>query len=548
MNAAALLDKSRVEIKLGDYGVAPATALADPGILPRVQEYRRRSSSRMQPLDRDDISRKVPAAEYHVSRKVDGEFAVLVFRDGQAFTINPGGTVRVGIPWVEEAARLLSDAHVKEALVAGELYVARDGGRPRVHDVAAITRQPQSPGDLGRLRFAVFDILSLDGDATERPFAATWKTIEKLFGKGHAVHPVEAKVTADVAAIEKLFEQWVERDGAEGLVVRNDTAGMFKIKPRHTLDAAVIGFTESLGDRQGMLHDMLLAVMRPEGTLQVLGRVGGGFGDDQRRSFLCDLKDMVVESEYAEVNADHVAYQMVQPEWVVEISCLDLISQTTRGGTVDRMVLDYRVNGSRQYNVVTRLPLASVISPQFIRRRDDKSVVPQDIRIAQLTDLVEVPGVDRDSRQMTLPAGELLRREVFTKELKGQTMVRKFLLWKTNKESSGDEFPAFVAHYTDFSPNRKDALAREVRVSSSRAQIEALFEGLRESNVKSGWQRYAGGAESVIAAGPGMKEAVATKEGLATADAAEPRSEPAVHESTLAPSVRKKRTTKKKSG
>jgi len=554
MNASALLDKSRVEIKLGDYGVAPATALADPSVLPRVQEYRRRSSSRMQPLDRDDISRKVPAAEYHVSRKVDGEFAVLVFRDGQAFTINPGGTVRLGIPWIEEAARLLSDAHVKEALVAGELYVAREGGRPRVHDVATIVRQPQSSDDLKRLRFAVFDILSLDGDSTQCPFAATWKTIEKLFGKGHAVHPVEAKVTADVASIEKLFDEWVVREGAEGLVVRNDTAGMFKIKPRYTLDAAVIGFTESLGDRQGMLHDLLLAVMRPEGTLQVLGRVGGGFGDDQRRGLLCDLKDMVVESEYAEVNADHVAYQMVQPEWVVEISCLDLISQTTRGGTVDRMVLDYRVNGSQRYDVVTRLPLASVISPQFIRRRDDKSVVPQDVRIAQVTDLVEVPGVDRDSRQMTLPAGELLRREVFTKELKGQTMVRKFLLWKTNKESSGDEFPAYVAHYTDFSPNRKDALAREVRVSSSRAQIEMLFESLREANVKSGWQPYAGGAGVVessatplVVAAPGMKEAIATN-AAASAGAIEPQSESALHESSMAPSVRKKRTPKKKSG
>jgi hypothetical protein len=228
---------------------------------------------------------------------------------------------------------------------------------------------------------------------------------------------------------------------------------------------------------------------------------------------------------------------MVQPAWVAEISCLDLISQTTRGGTVDRMVLDYRVNGSQKYNVVTRLPLASVISPQFVRLRDDKSVVPQDVRIAQVTDLVEVPGVDRDSRQMKLPASELLRREVFTKELKGQTMVRKFLLWKSNKESAGDEFPAYVAHYTDFSPNRKDALNREVRVSSSREQIEALFQGLQEANIKGGWQRYAASAAPAVAEQPAP----------ATAPV-EPSDEPAAAEAGMAPSVRKKRTTKKKTG
>jgi hypothetical protein len=199
------------------------------------------------------------------------------------------------------------------------------------------------------------------------------------------------------------------------------------------------------------------------------------------------------------------------------------------------------VNGSRQYNVVTRLPLASVISPQFIRRREDKSVGPQDVRIAQVTDLVEVPGVDRDSRQMTLPASELLRREIFTKDLKGQTMVRKFLLWKTNKESSGDEFPAYVAHYTDFSPNRKDALAREIRVSSSRDQIEALFKGLKDENIKSGWQPLAAAAapEQIPAAAAAAKKEEPAKGEIAA---------PAEHEPEMAPSVRKKRATKKKSG
>lgn len=500
MSAVALLDKSRVEIKLGDYGVTSATAVADPGLLGRAQDYRRKSSARMQPLDRNDIQSKIPAGEYHVSRKVDGEFTVLVFRNGEAFTINPGGTVRVGMPWLEEAAKLLAAASVKEAQVAGELYVARDDRRPRVHDVTTVARLPQSASEVASLRFAAFDILSLNDDASPRNFVETWKTIEKLFGKGRTVHPVESKKCKDVAGIAELFEKWVDGEGAEGLVARNDSLGTFKVKPRHTLDVAVIGFTESQGDRQGMLHDMLLAVMRPEGTLQVLSRVGGGFQDEQRRELLSDLKDMAVESEYAEVNSDHVAYQMVRPEWVVEISCLDLISQTTRGGTVDRMVLDYHANGSSRYNVVTKLPLATVISPQFIRRREDKSVSAQEIRIAQVTDVVEVPGTDRDSRQLTLPASEILRREVYTKDLKGQTMIRKFLLWKTNKETGTDEFPAYVVHCTDFSPNRKDALAREIRVSHSLEQIESLYEGLKESNIKAGWQQCgASGAPSPVA-------------------------------------------------
>lgn len=77
---------------------------------------------------------------FHVSQKVDGEFTVLVYRDGEACSINPGGTVRVGLPWLAKAAELFKNRSVTEAMVAGELYVARDDRRPRVHDVVTVPR------------------------------------------------------------------------------------------------------------------------------------------------------------------------------------------------------------------------------------------------------------------------------------------------------------------------------------------------------------------------------------------------------------------------
>ena len=93
--SSALLDRGRVEIKLADYGVAPATALTDSLLLGRTQDYRRAAASRLYPLEGSAINEKIPSAEFHVSRKIDGEFTVLVFRQGEAFTLNPGGTVRV---------------------------------------------------------------------------------------------------------------------------------------------------------------------------------------------------------------------------------------------------------------------------------------------------------------------------------------------------------------------------------------------------------------------------------------------------------------------
>ena len=103
----SLIEKSGIQIKLGSYGVASATALRDPSILPKVQDYRRQTGSRMYPLDRNDILRKIPTADFHVSRKLDGEFTALFFDSENLFSINPGGTVRIGLPWQQEAEELL---------------------------------------------------------------------------------------------------------------------------------------------------------------------------------------------------------------------------------------------------------------------------------------------------------------------------------------------------------------------------------------------------------------------------------------------------------
>jgi hypothetical protein len=481
----ALLDRSRFEIKLGDYAVGPATACNDATALAVTQDYRRGAASRMIPIGKEDIRSKIPKGDYHVSRKVDGEFTVLVYADGETFSINPGGTVRVGLPWLTEAAQVLRAAGIRSARIAGELYVFNDSRRPRVHDVTTIARGPKSTEDIERLRFAPFDVIDIDGQPASESYASTFQTIESLFGDCQRLQPVETRVVKNVTEIQHLFDEWVTKEDAEGLVARSDSLGTFKIKPRHTLDAVVVGFTESTDERQGMLHDLLVAVMRPDGTFHILTRVGGGFSEDLRRSMLSDLKDMVVPSEYVEVNSDYVAYQMVRPEWVVEISCLDLISQTTRGGPVNRMVIDYA--GDAGFKVVRRLPLATVISPQFVRRREDKNSHPEEVRIQQVSDRVEVALTDTEAKSFMLPAAQVIKREVFIKQLKGATMVRKFVMLKTNKETASDEYPAYVIHFTDFSPNRKDALAREVLISNSSEQIEELYASLKEENVKKGW-------------------------------------------------------------
>ena len=272
-----------------------------------------------------------------LAERSTAKFTVCVYRDGQLYSVNPGGTVRVGMPWQEEALKTLEAANVKSALIAGELHKAIDEDRRcRIHDVVSAARQPKSEEELQQLEFAVFDLIELDGETVDQPYEKTWSKIEELFSGGEKVKPVETVKVKGRKAVQGKFDEWVDAEKAEGIVVRSDVAGNFKIKPLHTLDALVLGFTESTDDREGMMHDLLLGIVREDGAIHVMCRVGGGFSDDDRREMLSDLKDLVVESEYAEVNSDHVAYQMVRPEWVIEI-CLLYTSPSPRDLSTSRM-------------------------------------------------------------------------------------------------------------------------------------------------------------------------------------------------------------------
>jgi hypothetical protein len=201
---------------------------------------------------------------------------------------------------------------------------------------------------------------------------------------------------------------------------------------------------------------------------------------------LKQLQGRVVESDFHEVNSARVAYQMVEPGLVAEIQCLDVVAMTSRGNPIDKMVLEWNASEKR-WEGLRRLPLCSIISPQFVRFRDDKEAQKDDVRLAQLTDIVEIPDVNRVAEEIVLPDSKIIKRAVALKALRGTTMVRKIVLWKTNKEDASKDFPAYVIQLTDYSPNRKDPLKYDMRVSSSRQQLEGFFAEWEKKYFVGGW-------------------------------------------------------------
>lgn len=121
----------------------------------------------------------------------------------------------------------------------------------------------------------------------------------------------------------------------------------------------------------------------------------------------------------------------------------------------------------------------------FVRLRDDKTADPLGVRISQLSDLCPFSEVENYQSDANARC-EMLIRKVYKKGEGKKLMLHKFAVWKTNKEGSG-LFPAYVLHHTDFSCGRKESLKRDIRVSSSEAQIMKFLDEFVSDNIKKGW-------------------------------------------------------------
>ena len=100
MATANLLDTSRLQSLFGSYGVGKAQCMADPFVPLKAQEYRRNLAARMMALDKASAKEKLPACDYFVSRKIDGEFTLLLIDGKECCSVNPGGVVRSGLPFI----------------------------------------------------------------------------------------------------------------------------------------------------------------------------------------------------------------------------------------------------------------------------------------------------------------------------------------------------------------------------------------------------------------------------------------------------------------
>lgn len=442
-------------------------------------DYKKNIAGKFMLVEGAKLKSRIAGTEFCVTRKIDGHLQVLFYKEGEAVLLNSNGIDKAGnLHCLDVAAECLKKAGIKDAIVAAELYMPKEGGRPRCADV---TSALADSARRDQLCLAPFDIVSLDEKSFEGiPYQETYKALSAIF-KADAVCPVQMMHASSLDDVQAIYDEWVECDGAEGLVIHSDSNIVAKVKPRHSIDAVVVGYTT--GDMG--VRDLMLAVRREDGLFQVFAVGSGSLSETDRVTLAERLKEMDVESQYVLTDSRGIAYQMVRPEIVWEVSVIELVAR----GNDDKVRMNALVrfeDGQWIHEGMT--PGVSAFGLSFICERADKTPTETDIRVSQLTDLC--PFEEPQGVKGNLAPSTVLDRRVYRKFSGDKVMLHKFVIWKTNKENSG-RYPAYIFYHTDYSSGRKDILKRDMAYAPDETGIRRIFEAEILDNIKKGWEAVA---------------------------------------------------------
>jgi len=472
---------------LGKGQTVENDGIAAPEVLSKLKGYRKTVVAGYRPLLLDEISSNLTSGEMYISPKIDGELWFMIIEDDEVVLSNTRGKLIAGdIPLISEVSKI-SKRFKGRVILVGELFVASKKSRPRVSDLASALGGG-AKAEVEKLGFAAFDIIS-GGDVESSIPLVDYKDrlalIQRLLADGKRAKCVKTETINSPGEVINYFDNWVDAGKAEGLVIRAGEGRIYKVKPSLSIDAVIIGYTEKSGD-SSQVRSIILALMRADDTFQLLGSCGSLGDEKARKEMMQKIQKSQVKSNWRHTSGDGAIYHFVKPEVIVEIKVVDVQGEDSSGDSIRKMVLSIKDN---EWVALQKLPCASVHHPVFIRYRSDKQVNALDLRIEQISDRCLISNKEINAEVVTLPPSEIVRREVYSKTIKEITSVRKLVILKTNKEEVDSDFPAYVVHWTDFSPDRKDPLKREVRLASVKETATTIAEEMLEKNIKKGWEK-----------------------------------------------------------
>ena len=438
-----------------------------------LRSYKSNQASKYIPVRGDEILTKVFDCEkYSISTKYDGHLCFMVKDNGGVYLLNFNGEPFEREDLIDELNNLLD----KEGILVGEIFNHKENERTRSFDLVKNLKNNDSS-----IKIVVFDVLNYDGTSYEKSLWDEKKElIDKLFSKGENIFSIEEIEVTSRKDIQTEFEERVVNKNQEGLIVRGFNAPIFKIKPKLTFDFVVLGYSLGYSDNFNLLKEILFGIMTQKDEFLIVGKVGGGFTIEQRTTLLEDLQNLKAESNIIEPSGSKTPFIFIKPEKVIEVESVDIVSNTS-DQIIKKSVIKFDKN---KYSKIDNKPSVSLISPVFKGFRDDKKVETEQVGVVQITRIIELNNEIIESSDKS--NSKIIKKKIYSKEMKGAKMVKKYFIWETN--SSSEDYPKFVFYKIDYSPSRGDKLQRDIKVSNNETQIEKIFSDQIETDIKKGWE------------------------------------------------------------
>lgn len=438
-----------------------------------LKSYKSNQASKYIPVRGDEILTKVFDCEkYSISTKYDGHLCFIVKDKSVVHLLNFNGEPFERKNLIDESITLLD----KEGILVGEIFNYKENERTRSFDLVKNLKNKDSS-----IKIAVFDVINYNGTSYEKSLWDEKKQlINKLFSKGKNIFSIEEIEVTSRKDIQTEFEDRVIKKKQEGLIVRGFNGPIFKIKPKLTFDFVVLGYSLGYSDNFNLLKELLFGIMIEKDEFLIVGKVSGGFTIEQRTSLLEGLKNLKVESNLIEPSGSKTPFTFIKPEKVIEVESVDIVNNTS-DQIIKKSVIKFDKN---IYSKIDNKPSVSLISPVFKGFRDDKKVETDQVGLFQITRLIELK--NEVTETLNKSNSKILKKEIYSKEMKGVKTVKKYFLWETN--SYTDDYPKFVFYKIDYSPSRVDKLQRDIKVSNNQSQIDKIFLDQIETDIKKGWE------------------------------------------------------------
>lgn len=223
--------------------------------------------------------------------KWDG-YRALSFCNQQKVSIKSRNNLDFG-PKYPQILEALAELNFK-AVLDGEIVVLNEEGLPDFNKLQRWQTKPE-----GILCYYVFDLLWQDGkDLKKLPLDQRQHYLANLIPDTHPIirlsKPLESSFEKVVESTSALgLEGIIAKDAQSTYIPGQRSKSWLKIKPEHTDEAIICGYTQS--EDPGLNFGALLLAQQKKGSLVYVGRVGTGFSQQDQEELALLFQDRKIK-------------------------------------------------------------------------------------------------------------------------------------------------------------------------------------------------------------------------------------------------------------